>query len=134
MLLETTGTSKNVAKAVWSGEQLMKTQELVRQIPVGESVVEAILQLVRSARPDPDNKSGGLSEMIAWGPGPRASQALMMGARAKALIEGRLSPSIEDVITLAEPVLKHRMALSFAARAEGVTLRDIIKQLTEKLD
>lgn len=134
MLLETTGTKKNIAKPVWSGEQLMKTQNLVRQIPVGESVVEAILQLVRSARPDTKNGGGNLSEMIAWGPGPRASQALMMGSRAKALMDGRLSPSIEDVITLAEPVLKHRMALSFAARAEGVTLPDIISQLTAKLD
>jgi MoxR-like ATPase len=133
MLLETTGTKKNIAKPVWSGKQLMKTQNLVRQIPVGESVVEAILQLVRSARPDTKN-GGNLSEMIAWGPGPRASQALMMGSRAKALMDGRLSPSIEDVITLAEPVLKHRMALSFAARAEGVTLPDIISQLTAKLD
>ncbi len=134
MLLETTGPGQNKAKAVWSGEQLMKTQQLVRQIPVGESVVEAILQLVRSARPNPDKGKGGLSEMIAWGPGPRASQALMMGARAKALMDGRLSPSIDDVVELAEPVLKHRMALSFAARAEGVTLPQIIRQLTAKLD
>ncbi len=134
MLLETTGPSQNKITAVWSGEQLMKTQQLVRQIPVGESVVEAILQLVRSARPNSENAKGNLSEMIAWGPGPRASQALMMGARAKALMDGRLSPSIDDVIELAEPVLKHRMALSFAARAEGVTLPQIIKQLTEKLD
>jgi len=134
MLLETTGPSQNKAKSVWSGEQLMKTQQLVRQIPVGESVIEAILQLVRSARPNSQNAKGNLSEMIAWGPGPRASQALMMGARAKALMDGRLSPSIDDVIELAEPVLKHRMALSFAARADGVTLAQIIKQLTEKLD
>ena len=133
MLLETTGTNSNKAKAIWSAEKLKKTQELVRQIPVGESVVEARLQLVRSARPSADNGSG-LGEMIAWGPGPRASQALMMGARAKALMEGRLSPSIDDVIALAEPVLKHRMALSFSARAEGVTLPQIISQLTQKLD
>lgn len=134
MLLETTGTNRQVAKAVWSSDQLMKTQKLVRQIPVGESVVEAILKLVRSARPSENSNKNALSDMIAWGPGPRASQALMMGARAKALMDGRLSPSIEDVITLAEPVLKHRMALSFAARAEGVTLRQIIAQLTAELD
>ncbi|MCF6200183.1 MAG: MoxR family ATPase [Hyphomicrobiaceae bacterium] len=134
MLLETTGPTKHKAISVWSGEQLMKTQQLVRQIPVGESVVEAILQLVRSARPNSENAKDNLSDMIAWGPGPRASQALMMGARAKALLDGRLSPSIDDVIELAEPVLKHRMALSFAARAEGVTLPQIIKQLTAKLD
>ena len=134
MLLETTGASQTSAKAVWSAKNLMKTQALVRQIPVGESVVEAILKLVRSARPGNENTASGLSEMISWGPGPRASQALMMGARAKALMDGRLSPSIDDVIMLAEPVLKHRMALSFAARAQGVTLPQIIRQLTEKLD
>jgi len=134
MLLETTGPGTNRAKPVWSAENLMKTQELVRQIPVGESVVEAILQLVRSARPSNKEANSGLGEMISWGPGPRASQALMMGARAKALMDGRLSPSVDDVIMLAEPVLKHRMALSFAARAEGVTLPQIIRQLTEKLD
>ncbi len=134
MLLETTGTNENIAKAVWSAQSLMKTQRLVRQIPVGESVVEAILKLVRSARPSFEDGDPGLRDMISWGPGPRASQALMMGARAKALMEGRLSPSIDDVITLAEPVLQHRMALSFAARAEGVTLPHIIRQLTVKLD
>ncbi len=133
MLLETTGSDQKQARAVWSGEQLLKTQQLVRKIPVGESVVDAILQLVRSARPAPDRKDG-LSEMIAWGPGPRASQALMTGARAMALMDGRLSPSVEDVIALAEPVLKHRMALSFSARAEGVTLPEIIGQLTSRLD
>ena len=134
MLLETTGTDRNIAVPVWSAENLMKTQQLVRKIPVGESIVEAILKLVRSARPNSADAKAGLGEMIAWGPGPRASQALLMGARAKALMDGRLSPSIDDVIILAEPVLKHRMALSFAARAEGVTLPQIIAQLTEKLD
>ncbi|MCP4934506.1 MAG: MoxR family ATPase [bacterium] len=134
MLLETTGTNEDFAKPLWSARNLLKTQQLVLQIPVGESVVEAILKLVRSARPSTGDANPGLRDMISWGPGPRASQALIMGARAKALMDGRLSPSIEDVITLAEPVLKHRMALSFAARAEGVTLPQIISQLTEKLD
>ena len=134
ILLETTGNTPPLLEKVWSGEQLMKTQQLIRQMPVGESVVEAILQLVRSARPDDGKDKNGLSQMIAWGPGPRASQALMTGVRARALLDGRLSPGIDDVIALAEPVLKHRMALGFAARAEGVTLPQIIAQLTEKLD
>jgi len=84
---------------------------------------------VRSARPAPGSP---LAEKLVWGPGPRASQALMLAARARALIDGRLSPSMEDVIALAEPVLKHRMALSFAARAEGETLGNIISGLTAK--
>ena len=90
----------------------------MRQIPVPDKVVEAILQLVRSARPG-TGAGAETDRLIAWGPGPRASQALMLAVRAKALIDGRLAPSVDDVVALAEPVLKHRMALTFAARAEG---------------
>src|SRR3546814_10997376 len=85
--------------------------------------------MVRNGRPE----SGELEEVrsqVAWGPGPRASQALMLAVRARALIDGRLAPSIEDVLALAHPVLKHRMALSFAARADGVTPDHIIAPLT----
>ncbi len=71
--------------------------------------------------------------MIAWGPGPRASQALMLAVRAKAMMEGRLAPSVDDVVDLAEPVLKHRMALTFAARAEGIEMSDMMTRLIEPL-
>ncbi len=101
-------------------------------MPVGESVVEAILNLVRSARPD-ERRDPKLAEAIAWGPGPRASQALMLACRARALIDGRYAPSIDDVAALAEPVLQHRMALSFAARADGMTVRDVIAELKAKI-
>jgi MoxR-like ATPase len=100
-------------------------------MPVGESVVEAILNLVRAARPD--NAEARLASAIAWGPGPRASQALMLACRARALIDGRYAPSLDDVIALAEPVLQHRMALSFAARADGMTVRDVIAELKAKI-
>ena len=103
-----------------TAEDLMAAQRLVRRLPVGESVVEAILALVRSARPGPEG--GEAAKLIAWGPAPRASQALMLAVRARALLDGRLAPSIDDVLDLAEPVLKHRMALTFAARAEGETV------------
>jgi MoxR-like ATPase len=101
-------------------------------MPVGESVVEAILDLVRSARPDgnPDKK---LAASIAWGPGPRASQALMLACRARALVDGRYAPSLDDVAALAEPVLQHRMALGFAARADGMSVRDVIAGLRARL-
>jgi MoxR-like ATPase len=112
-------------------ETLLGAQRLVRRLPVGDSVVEAILSLVRSARP---GKEGGeTASAIAWGPGPRASQALMLAVRARALLDGRLAPSIDDVLDLAEPVLKHRMALTFSARAEGRTVADIIKQLKTRI-
>jgi len=94
-------------------------------------VVEAILKLVRSARPGPD--AGDVSKLIAWGPSPRASQALMLAARARALIDGRLSPSIDDVIDMAEPILKHRMALTFAARADGETMDAVIGRLKSRI-
>jgi MoxR-like ATPase len=110
-----------------SAEDLMAAQRLVRRLPVGESVIEAILDLVRRARPsDGDPK---ITQHIAWGPGPRATQALMLATRARALLGGRLSPSLDDVVALAVPVLKHRMALTFAARAEGLSVSDLVAQL-----
>ncbi|NNM71009.1 AAA family ATPase [Enterovirga aerilata] len=130
ILLETTGVEESRPAAVMNPEGLMATQRLVRRLPVGDSVVEAILDLVRSARPE---DSGEIAGKLMWGPGPRASQSLMLAVRARALIQGRLAPSVDDVIALAEPVLKHRMALSFAARADGETLPGIIGRLVSRL-
>jgi MoxR-like ATPase len=130
MLIETTGSEDTKAKAAMAADELLAAQRLVRRLPVGESVVEAILTLVRSARPGENNE---IANKLSWGPGPRASQALMLATRARALIEGRLSPSVDDVIALAEPVLKHRMALNFAARAEGETISGVITRLAERI-
>src|SRR6478609_2041719 len=130
ILFETTGADETHAKASMNAEILVAAQRLVRRLPVGDSVVEAILSLVRSARPDPD---GDGDKLIAWGPGPRASQSLMLAVRARALLDGRLAPSIDDVLDLAEPILKHRMALTFSARAEGRTIPDVIKQLKTRI-
>ncbi|WP_298727121.1 MoxR family ATPase [uncultured Ferrovibrio sp.] len=132
MLFATTGAAEEAVPTVLSAAELMAAQRLVRRIPVGESVVEAILNLVRAGRPE-ESTIEGLREQVAWGPGPRASQALMLAVRARALLQGRLAPSIEDVLALAGPVLQHRMALTFAARAEGVTVADVIGRLTEPL-
>ena len=132
MLLATTGTEERKLKTILTAEELMVAQRLVRQLPVGDQVVDAILQLVRSARPG-TGIDQTLDEMIAWGPGPRASQALMLAVRAKAMMEGRLAPSVDDVIDLAEPVLKHRMSLTFAARAEGIEMSDMMARLIEPL-
>ena len=131
MLFETTSAEEVRPEHAMSPEDLAEAQRLVRRIPVGESVVEAILGLVRAARPDSDDQA--ITPWIAWGPGPRASQALMLGVRARALIDGRFAPSIDDVAALAEPVLKHRMALTFAARAEGHSVTDIIDRVAERL-
>ena len=134
MLVETTGANDTKAKPALTTEDLMTAQRLVRRLPVGESVVEAILTLVRSARPEDVNEKGSIGSKLSWGPGPRASQALMLAVRARALLDGRLSPSVDDVIALAEPVLKHRIALNFAARAEGETIPRLITQLTQRLN
>jgi MoxR-like ATPase len=132
MLLATTMGEEKSASRVCGPEDLLEVQSLVRRIPVGEKVMESILSLVRAARPDSDHDSG-VKGQIAWGPGPRASQALMLAVRARALLEGRLAPSTDDVVALAGPVLRHRMALNFSARAEGATTASVIERLCHDL-
>ncbi len=132
MLFATTGTDVPEAATILSAEELMRAQHLVRMIPVGEQVSEAILKIVRYARPGEDADEF-INETVSWGPGPRASQSLMLGVRAQALLDGRLSPSVDDVIALAPPVLRHRMAITFAARADGHTIDGIITKLTDQI-
>jgi MoxR-like ATPase len=132
MMITTTGLDEATPAEVMSGAQLMDAQRLVRRIPVGERVINGILDIVRAGRPDTTDVDEVVRH-VAWGPGPRASQALMLACRARALLQGRLSPSLDDVIALAPPVLRHRMALNFAARAEGVTVDLIITRLCERL-
>jgi MoxR-like ATPase len=132
IVFDTTGAEESKPRPTMSAEELMTAQRLVRRLPVGESVVETILSLVRAARPVPDSPE--TAKLISWGPSPRASQALMLAARARALIDGRLSPSIDDVLELAEPVLKHRMALTFTARAEGESMAAVIGRLKARVE
>jgi MoxR-like ATPase len=130
ILLETTGLTEAKPEPVINAARLVEIQTLVRQMPVSDTVVDAILSLVRSARPGQGNAS--TDKHVAWGPGPRAGQAMMLCARARALYEGRLAPSLDDIYALAEPVLEHRMALTFAARAEGMSVRDVIAGLVKQ--
>ncbi len=130
MLIETTSATQSGARNIMSPMELMEAQSLVRRVPVGDKVLEAILAIVRSGRPE-HSELVEVRNQVAWGPGPRASQALMLAVRARAIMEGRFAPSIDDVISLAGPVLRHRMALTFAARAEGVTVDDVIERLTQ---
>jgi len=132
MLLATTFGEEAVPLRVCGPDVLAAAQTIVRHIPVGDKVVESILRLVRAARPDQDG-AADLRGVISWGPGPRASQAFMLAVRARALIEGRLAPSTDDVVALAGPVLRHRMAISFAARAEGMTVMSVIDRLCQQL-
>ncbi len=126
ILLATTGVAEEEAHQIFSKEELLAAQVLLRRMPVGDSVVELILDLVRAFRPDEAGVSDRVAETVAWGPGPRAAQALMMTVRARAMLQGRLAPNAEDVLDMARPVLSHRMALNFAARARGDSLADLI--------
>ncbi len=128
MMIATTSGSEARPQAVIDGAELQAMQALVRRLPVGESLVEAILQLVRAGRPEA-SPIDGIAREVAWGPGPRASQALMLVTRVRALLDGRLAPSLEDLQALAGPVLRHRMAVTFAARADGIGVDDVIQRL-----
>jgi MoxR-like ATPase len=130
ILFDTTGAEESKPKPAMSADDLVAAQRLVRRLPVGESVIDAILSLVRSARPGSEAPE---NQLIAWGPSPRASQALMLAVRARALLDGRYAPSIDDVLALAEPVLKHRMALTFAARHNGETVTGVIARLKARV-
>jgi len=131
ILLATTGAVDAQAEQVFTSEQLMAAQDAVRRMPVGDAVVEAILDLVRMARPEDDTAPDFVRDAVSWGPGPRAAQAFMLATRARALVQGRFAPSVDDVLALAHPVLIHRMALGFAARARGEDLTGLIGRLAD---
>jgi MoxR-like ATPase len=133
ILIATTGVEEADVHAVFNTDELLAAQTLLRRMPVGESVVEMILDLVRAFRPEEQGASSRVKDTVAWGPGPRAAQALMLTVRAKALLDGRLAPTPQDVLDMAEPVLSHRMALNFAARARGDSLSSLIKDTAAQL-
>lgn len=133
ILLATTGVAEDEAHEVFTASELVAAQQLLRRMPVGDAVVEMILDLVRAFRPEDPSASDRVRETVAWGPGPRAAQALMLAVRARALLQGRLAPSAEDVIDMARPVLSHRMALNFAARARGDSLYALIDETAANL-
>ncbi|EAQ03825.1 ATPase, MoxR family protein [Pseudooceanicola batsensis HTCC2597] len=128
ILLATTGVEEDEAHQVLTAEELLAAQTLLRRMPIGESIVEQILDLVRACRPEDPSAAQRVRDTVNWGPGPRAAQALMMTVRARAMLHGRLAPSTEDVIAMARPVLSHRMGLNFAARARGDSLAALIDE------
>jgi MoxR-like ATPase len=133
MLFSTTGLEDRRVQQVLTAEEVIAAQRLVRQVPTGDSVADAILKLVRAARPNTAEAAPRINELVAWGPGPRASQALMMTVRARALLDGRFAPSVDDVIALAKPVLRHRMALTFTARTENIAVDQVIDELLARI-
>ena len=133
ILLATTGAEEEAAHQVFTPEELMAAQGMLRRMPVGEGVMEGILDLVRAFRPEDPTATDAVRASVAWGPGPRAAQALMLTCRARAMLQGRLAPDIDDVATMAQPVLVHRMALSFAARARGESLDRLISDTVAEI-
>src|SRR6516165_7913450 len=132
IMIATTGSDVPTAAQALTPTDLMAAQSLVRRLPIGQSVVDAIVNLVRAGRPESSDLDV-VRQRVAWGPGPRASQAFMLACRARAIIQGRLAPSIDDVVALAGPILRHRMAVNFSARAEGVTVETVIAQMCARL-
>ncbi|NRA29506.1 MAG: MoxR family ATPase [Parvularculaceae bacterium] len=126
MLRATTFTQQAEAEGILGPEELEEAQALVRAMPVGDNLIDAVLQLVRTARP-----GGEFAPLLRWGPGPRASQAFSLALRARALLRGVPAPETEDLAALAAPILRHRIALNFAAKAEGHTVDQLVARMTE---
>jgi MoxR-like ATPase len=133
ILLATTGIAEAAARPVFAAAELLAAQRTLRRMPVGAKVVDLILDLVRAFRPDEPGVAAAVKGSVSWGPGPRAAQALMLAVRAAALLDGRLAPSADDVLALARPVLSHRMALTFAARARGESLGALIDTVAQEI-
>ena len=129
MLATTTGTASSVS-TIFNKTDLEKAQKLVRLMPVGDKVVDSIVSLVRHCRPGEEGHKL-VNDYVDWGPGPRASQALMLACRARALLDGRSAPSPDDIYELSRPVLKHRMALNFKARSDDMTRDQIIETIAK---
>jgi MoxR-like ATPase len=132
ILIATTGAEEAQVHQVFTAEDLLAAQAVLRRMPVGDRVVGMILDLVRACRPQ-EPEGAALADVLSWGPGPRAAQALMLTVRARALLDGRLVPDADDVRALARPVMIHRMALSFAARARGESLGAVIDGVVARL-
>ena len=132
ILIATTGAEEAQVHQVFTAEDLLAAQAVLRRMPVGDRVVGMILDLVRACRPQ-EPEGAALADVLSWGPGPRAAQALMLTVRARALLDGRLVPDADDVRALARPVMIHRMALTFAARARGESLGAVIDGVVARL-
>jgi len=131
ILVSTTGGEETEVKPALDPMKLIALQALVRKMPVGEKILEVILNLVRNARPE-QTEDDRVKSLVDWGPSPRAGQALMLAARARALLRGRLAPSLEDVEALAEPALGHRMAMRYDPTGQAPSLAALIEDLARK--
>ncbi|NCT10645.1 MAG: MoxR family ATPase [Flavobacteriia bacterium] len=129
VVINTTSTQNQQIKAIFSGEELIEIQQLIRKIPVTKNVVEYAVKLVGKTRPKSAEATEIVKKYLDWGAGPRASQNLVLAAKAHAAVHGKFSPDIEDVKAVAIPILSHRIVKNYKAEAEGISISDIIKSL-----
>jgi len=129
IVLSTTSAREPVLKSVMSGADVLKIQDIVRKVPAADHVVRYAVELVRSTRPNDDSCPDSIKKWVSWGAGPRASQYLVLGAKARAVIQGRYHISCEDIKAVAKPVLRHRVLTSFTAEADGINSLYIIDEL-----
>ena len=131
---QTTKPVSDSLSPIMTKSEINSYQDLVRKVPVADNVVEYAVKLVSATRPNSENAPNFINESISWGAGPRASQFLILGSKAKAILEGRPTPNIDDINSLAIPILRHRVLTNFNAETQGLKVEDLILQLLEKLN
>ena len=131
IVFQTTGKYQPGLNKVLNSNEILQLQEIVRKAPISDNVVDYAVRLVRSTRPKDKHAPDYIRQWMNWGAGPRASQTLILGSKARAILDGRYAVSIEDIKALAYPALRHRIILNFHAEAEGITTNQVISKLLE---
>jgi len=132
ILKNTTGTNMTTVQKVINGEDIKRLQQLVREIPISDELVHQVSKIVRASRPE-TSENIFVREWVSWGAGPRAGQAMILVAKARALIEGRLSVTLDDIKAVSKPVLRHRIVVNFRAESEGITSDQVTEALLQTL-
>lgn len=132
ILKSTTGVNKAVIRPVINGEEILRLQSLVREVPISDDLISYVSKIIRATRPE-SSTNDYVKEWVNWGAGPRAGQAMILTAKARALLNGRLSVTLEDLQNVALPVLRHRVIVNFKAEAEGLTADDVTQHLLKTI-
>lgn len=134
IVIRTTSSKPKDIKPVLSADEIIEMQKMILTLPVSEHVLNYAVRLARATRPDDPEAPEFIKRWVSWGAGPRASQYLVLAAKTKAALEGRATPSEEDIRRVAVIVLQHRVIISFAAEAEGMKAKSVVEQITKHLD
>ena len=131
---QTTSKKPEPIEPLFSGEDVLRFHEIVRQVPIAEDLVRYAVRLANASRPNREGTPDFVNQWVSWGAGLRAAQYLVLGAKARALLEGRAHVTVEDIQTLAAPTLRHRILVGYRAEAEGITVDQVIKQLLDTVE